>query len=165
VIACLLPTGIRFYAPDGEWWTALRGSVLIAVALVVVFFAAGGFAVTNLNAGVEARAQRQTAAIVLARHRLDTITRSRQAECIKRGPLCRNLEAQEQAAIAELERLQADVKAGADPQAAAHGISSAQLHVIQAGSMVALCLFSGVFISFGAGLIWRRPSPSPPEAR
>jgi hypothetical protein len=44
VIACLLPTGIRFYAQEGEWWTALRGWVLMAVALVVVFFAAGGFA-------------------------------------------------------------------------------------------------------------------------
>jgi hypothetical protein len=41
-------------------------------------------------------------------------------------------------AISELERLRIDVKADADPQAAALGISSARLHVIQAGSMVAL---------------------------
>lgn len=27
-IACLLPTGIGFYAQDGEWWTALRGWLL-----------------------------------------------------------------------------------------------------------------------------------------
>ncbi len=51
------------------------------------------------------------------------------------------------------------MKADADPQAVALGISSARLHVIQAGSTVALCLFSGLFISFGAGLIWRRPAP------
>jgi hypothetical protein len=156
VIACLLPTAIRFYCQDGEWWTALRGWVLMAVALVVVFFAAGGFAVTNLAAGTQARGERSTADTTLARRRLDTVTKSRQAECTRRGPLCRNLEAQEQAAIAELERLQADVKADADPQAAALGISSTRLHVLQAGSMVALCLFSGLFISFGAGLIWRR---------
>jgi hypothetical protein len=108
---------------DGDWWTALRGWLLLAVALVVVFFAAGGFAVTNLSAGVEARAERQTAEIVLAQRRLDTVTTSRLAECTKRGSLCRSLEAQEQVAIAELGRLQADVKADADPQAAAFGIS------------------------------------------
>jgi hypothetical protein len=91
----------------------------------------------------------------LAQRRLDTVTKSRAAECARRGPLCRKLEADEQDAIAALERLAADVKAEADPQAAALGMSSARLHVVQAGSMVALCLFSGLFISFGAGLIWR----------
>jgi hypothetical protein len=155
VIACLLPTAIRFYCRDGEWWTALRGWVLMAVALVVVFFAAGGFAVTNLNAGVDARAERSTAEIVLAQHRLDTVTKSRAGECAKRGPLCRKLEAEELAAIASLEQARVDVKAEADPQAAALGISSARLRVVQAGALVALCLFSGLFISFGAGLIWR----------
>jgi hypothetical protein len=42
----------------------------------------------------------------------------------------------------------------ADPQAAALGISSARLRIVQAGALVALCLFSGLFISFAAGLIW-----------
>jgi hypothetical protein len=102
---------------------------------------------------------------MLAQRRLDTVTSSRQAECTKRGPLCRKLEAEEQDAIASLEQTRVDVKAEADPQAAALGISSARLRVVQAGSIVALCLFSGLFISFGAGLIWRRPAPSPPEAR
>jgi hypothetical protein len=165
VIACLLPTGIRFYARDGEWWAASRGWVLMTVALAVVFFAAGGFAVTNLNAGVDARAERSTAEIVLAQRRLDTVTTSRAAECAKRGERCRKLEAEERDAIAALERLQANVKSDADPQAAAIGVSPARLHAIQAGSMVLLCLFSGLFISFGAGLIWCRPAPSPPEAR
>jgi hypothetical protein len=165
VIACLLPTGIRFYAQAGERWTALRGWVLMAVALAVVFFAAGGFAVTNLNAGVDARAERSTVEIVLAQRRLDTVTKSRAAECVKRGPLCRKLEAEEQAAIASLEQARVDVRQDADPQAAALGISSARLRIVQAGALVALCLFSGLFISFGAGLIWRRPAPSPPESK
>jgi hypothetical protein len=159
VIACLLPTGIRFYAQDGEWWTALRGWVLMTFALAVVFFAAGGFAVTNLNAGVDARAERSTAEIALAQRRLDTVTTSRAAECAKRGERCRKLEAEERDAIASLEQARVDAKAEADPQAAALGISSARLHVVQAGAMVALCLFSGLFISFGAGLIWPRPAP------
>jgi hypothetical protein len=154
VLATLLPTGIMFYRRNGEAWTALLGWLLLVVALVVVFFAAGGFAVTNLNAGVDARAERSTAEIVLAQRRLDTVTKSRAAECAKRGPLCRKLEAEERNAIAALERLQANVKSDADPQAAALGISSARLRVVQAGALVALCLFSGLFISFGAGLIW-----------
>jgi hypothetical protein len=52
IIACLIPTGIRFYWTGGEAWTAVRGWALMAVALVVVFFAAGGFAITNITSGV-----------------------------------------------------------------------------------------------------------------
>jgi hypothetical protein len=94
ILACLLPTGITFYLRSGERFTALRGSPLMAIALTVVFFAAGGFAVTNLNAGVEARAERSTTETSLAQRRLDTITRSRLAECAKRGDRCRKLESE-----------------------------------------------------------------------
>jgi hypothetical protein len=121
----------------------------------VVFLASGGFAIANLNAGVEARGERSTAEMTLAQRRLDTVSKAREAECKKRGERCRALEGEERAAIASLSAAQAMVKAEADPQAAALGISSARLHTVQAGSMVALCLFSGLFISFGAGLIWR----------
>jgi hypothetical protein len=156
VVACLLPTGVRFYAQQGEWWTALRGWLLMTVALTVVFFAAGGFAVTNLNAGTEARGERSTADTMLAQRRLDTLAKSRQAECTKRGDRCRKLEADEKVAMDDLMRPRADVKAEADPQAAALGVSSSRLHAVQAGSMVALCLFAGLFISFGMGLVFRR---------
>jgi hypothetical protein len=156
VLACLIPTGIRFYAQDGERWTALRGWALMLVTLAVVFLAAGGFAVTNLNAGTEARAERQTSEVVLAQRKLDTLAKAREAECKRRGPECRRLEREEQDAIAALGGAQAGVRADADPQAAALGISSTHLHLVQAGAMVALCLFSGLFISFGAGLIWPR---------
>jgi hypothetical protein len=156
VIACLIPTVSRFYWQTGDWWTALRGWLLLAVALVVVFFAAGGFAVTNLTAGTEARAERSTPEVDLAQRRLDALSKSREAECSKRGDRCRKLESEDKDAIAALERLRAEMRAEADPQAAALGIPSTRLHAAQAGSMVALCLFSGLFISFGAGLIWRR---------
>jgi hypothetical protein len=156
VLACLIPTAIRFYAQDGERWTALRGWALMLVTLAVVFPAAGGFAITNLNSGIEARAERQTSEVVLAQRKLDTLTKAREAECKRRGPECRRLEREEQDAIADLGRAQAGVKAEADPQAAALGVSPPTLHLVQAGAMVALCLFSGLFISFGAGLIWPR---------
>ena len=156
VLACLIPTGIRFYSASGERWTALCGRALMAVALTVVFFAAGGFAITNINSGIEARAERQTAEVMLAQRRLDTLAKSRVDECRRRGPECRRLEREEQEAIAALSQAQAGVRAEADPQAAALGISATSLHLVQAGAMVALCLFSGLFISFGAGLIWPR---------
>jgi hypothetical protein len=155
VIACLIPTATRFYWQDGDWWTALRGWLLMAVALVVVFFAAGGFAVTNLNAGTEVRAERETASMRDLRAQIAGLDRSIASECARRGDRCRDLEHQRADANARLAAERDSIKSDADPQAQAFGISSARLHVVQAGAMVALCLFSGLFISFGAGLIWR----------
>ncbi len=154
VLACLIPTGIRFYAQDGERWTALRGWALMAVALAVVFFAAGGFAVTNINSGIEARAERETPAMRDLRTQIAGLDKSITSECSKRGDRCRELEGKRDTANGKLETERQGVKADADPQAAALGISSATLHLIQAGAMVVLCLASGLFISFGAGLIW-----------
>jgi hypothetical protein len=156
VLACLIPTGIRFYFQSGEPWSAVRGWALMAVALVVVFFAAGGFAVTNLNAGIEARAERETPTMRDLRNQVAGLDRSITSECAKRGDRCRDLERQRADANAKLAIERANLKSDADPQAAALGVSSASLHLVQAGAMVALCLFSGQFISFGAGLIWPR---------
>jgi hypothetical protein len=154
IIACLIPTGVRFYFQNGEPWSAVRGWALMAVALVVVFFAAGGFAVSNLNAGVEARAERETPAMRDLRTQVASLDKSITSECSKRGDRCRDLERQRAEANAKLAIERTNLKADADPQAAALGISSTNLHLVQAGAMVALCLFSGLFISFGAGLIW-----------
>jgi hypothetical protein len=156
IIACLIPTAIRFYWQNDEPWTAVRGWALMAVALVVVFFAAGGFAVTNINSGIEARAERETPAIRDLRVQIAGLDKSIVSECVKRGDRCRDLERQRAEANAKLEIERVSLKADADPQAAALGVSSTSLHLVQAGAMVALCLFSGLFISFGAGLIWPR---------
>ncbi len=153
---------------------------MMAVALVVVFFAAGGFAITNINAGVEVRAERETQTMKDLRKQiegLDTtisnLTSSigvpgadgviHQGECAKRGPKCEGLEAQRNEANGKREtannKLEAErnsVKEDADPTARALGISSTKLRLAQGGAMVALCLCSGLFISFGAGLIWPR---------
>jgi hypothetical protein len=155
VLATLLPTGIMFYGRDHRMFAALRGWALTAIALVVVFFAAGGFAVTNLNAGTEARAERETPAMHDLHILVAGLDKSITSECVKRGAKCRDLEAQRAAANERIESERASLKAVADPQAAAIGVDAARLHLVQAGSMVALCLFSGLFISFGAGLIWR----------
>jgi MarR family len=154
IMACLIPTAIRFYWQGGEPWAALRGWALMVVALVVVFFAAGGFAITNIHSGVEARMERETPAMRDLRTQLAGLDRSIASECAKRGDRCRELERQRADANTKLATERAGTKADADPQAVALGISSLTLHLVQAGAMVALCLFSGLFISFGAGLIW-----------
>ena len=92
LMAGLIPTAIRFYWQNGERWTALRRWGLMAVALVVVFFAAGGFALTNINTWVEVRAERETAEVAIARRKVDALTRSREDECRRRGDRCPELE-------------------------------------------------------------------------
>ncbi len=154
VLACLVPVGVRFYHQSGEVWTAVRGWALMTVALVVVLFAAGGFAITNINSGIEARAEREIPAMRDLRAQIAGLDKSITSECAKRGDRCRELERQRIEANTQLGIERASLKAGADPEAAALGVSSATLHLIQAGAMVALCLFAGLFISFGAGLIW-----------
>ncbi len=180
VIACLIPTANRFYFQDGDWRSVLKGRALMAVALVVVFFAAGGFAVTNISAGVEAKAERTTPRIEELKHEIEGLDKTitslntsigvpgadgviHQGECAKRGPKCDGLEAQRKeandnrkAANDKLDAERSNVKADADPAANALGISSTKLRLAQGGAMVALCLCSGLFISFGAGLIWPR---------
>jgi hypothetical protein len=81
IIACLIPTANQFYWRDRCWWSAAKGWGLMAVALVVVFFAAGGFVLTNINAGIEARQERQTPEIQTARQRADELKKSKDAEC------------------------------------------------------------------------------------
>jgi hypothetical protein len=156
VMACLIPTGIRFYRNGGERWTAFRGWTLLLICLAVVFLASGGFAISNLNAGIEARAERETSALRDLRAQIASLDKSITGECVKRGDRCRDLERQRADAQAKLSIERDGLKTGADPQAQALGISSANLHLVQAGAMVMLCLFSGLFISFGAGLVWPR---------
>jgi hypothetical protein len=115
VLACLIPTGAQFYMRNGERFSALRGWVLMAVALTVVFFAAGGFAVTNLNAGTEARAERETTAIRDLRTLVAGLDKSITTECTKRGDRCRDLERQRAEANAKLGIERISIKADADP--------------------------------------------------
>ena len=159
-----LPTAIRFYAEDRDRWTALRGMALMTVALIVVFFAASGFVLTNISNGTEVRADRITVAVQLAQRTADTIARSREDECKKRGDRCRALEEQERKALADLAGARAEAKATADPQAHALHVDSNTMRTAQAAAMVLMCLCSGYLIAFGAGLVWphsasaRRPA-------
>ena len=157
IVACAIPTAGRFYWQDGDRWTALRGFLIMAVALTVVFFAASGFVLTKISAGIEARGDRTTPAVELAQRTVNTLAKSREDECKKRGDHCRDLEAQERKALADLAVARAEVRAHADPQAQALHVDSNTVRTIQAAAMVGMCLIAGYIISFGAGLIWPRP--------
>jgi hypothetical protein len=156
ITACAIPTANRFYWRDGDWRTALRGAGLMVVALTVVFFAASGFVLNTISIGVEARGDRVTPAVELAQRTADTLAKSRADECRKRGDRCRDLEAQERKALADLAAAHAEVRAHADPQAQALHTDSNTIRTVQAGAMVVLCLCAGYLIAFGAGLIWPR---------
>jgi hypothetical protein len=157
IAACIIPTATRFYIQDGDWRTALRGWALMAISLAVVFFASSGFVLNTISTGLEVRGDRITPAVELAQRTADTLAKSRQAECAQRGPRCRDLEAQERKALADLAAARADVRAQADPQAQALRTDSNTVRTVQAAAMVAMCLCAGYLIAFGAGLIWRGP--------
>jgi hypothetical protein len=157
IVACAIPTATRFYWQDGERRTALKGIALMCLALTVVFFAASGFVLTNVSAGTELHGDRVTPAVALAQRTADTIAKSREDECRKRGDRCRDLEAQERKALADLAAARAEVRAMAYPQAQALHVDSNTVRTVQAAAMVGMCLAAGYIIAFGAGLVWPRP--------
>jgi hypothetical protein len=75
-----------------------------------------GFASLNVADITATRAARTTPAIDLAHRVADTITKSREAECLRRGPLCRALEADERQALADLTSARSALTSAADPQ-------------------------------------------------
>jgi hypothetical protein len=159
IVACAIPTANRFYFQDGDWRTALKGVALMCLALTVVFFASSGFVLNAISSGTELRGERVTPAVELAQRTVNTLAKSREDECRKRGDRCRDLEAQERKALADLAAARAEVRAMADPQAQALHVDSNTVRTIQAVAMVSMCLAAGYLIAFGAGLIWPRPRP------
>lgn len=154
ITACVIPTANRFYWQDGDRWTAIRGFMLMAVALAVVFFAASGFVLNMISTGVETRGDRITPAVELAQRTADTLARSRADECRRRGDHCRALEAEERKALADLAAARAEVRIHADPQAEAMHVDSNTVRTVQAAALVLMCLCAGYLISLGAGLVF-----------
>ena len=60
---------------------------------------ADGFAALNIT---DATAARSNPSIELVQRKVDALTQSRTAECVHRGPLCRDLEVREQEALVQL---------------------------------------------------------------
>jgi hypothetical protein len=122
----LTAEAIMFYLPSqtSNLWKGNRYGAFLAGILVYLFcfiFAITnslGFASSNLTEATTVRAERITPAILDAQRRLDTLTASRNAECLKRGDRCRQLEKDEQTAIESLRDARHEVSALADPQIA-----------------------------------------------
>jgi hypothetical protein len=103
------------------WQQRQWGSFLGALILWPLLFAFAltnslGFASQNLTETTTARAERVTPAIVDAQRKLDTLSASRNQECIKRGDRCRQLEKDEQTAIESLKVERDKVSSTSDPQ-------------------------------------------------
>jgi len=155
-----------FFLPDrsaqlfraGCWF---RGSVCGMLLLFAFAFAVNnsiGFASTNVAETTMARAERVTPEVEIAQRAADAATASRMGECTKRGPRCRELEAQEQTKLTELALARAKVSAQADLQA----IGAAKLvSWLSRGSLIRstddfamLRLFFGCVLPQLGGLLW-----------
>jgi len=154
IVACVLPTAIRFYWRDGNWWVALEGGALMCVVLSVIFFAASGFVLTNVSEAIEVRGERVTPTISIARGALNDARAARDRECSKVGPICRQREDTVAERQRKLDEAKADVRATADPQAEALNVAPNTLRTAKASVMVAMCLAAGFIISLGWGLLF-----------
>jgi hypothetical protein len=110
--ALMLPGAASLFARAGHraWaltaWSAWLAFMALSTMAGLGFTAGGmGDIMAGRSAAImsadEARAQRSVAVATLQRA-LDTATEARRAECAKRGPLCRDREADERAALTAL---------------------------------------------------------------
>jgi hypothetical protein len=119
-----LAEATMFYLParaavlwrDRRWGAFGFAAVLWPFLFVFALTNSLGFASLNFTDIATARAERVTPAIDDARRKADTLTRSREDECRKRGDRCRDLEGKELNAIEELKAERAKVGKAADPQ-------------------------------------------------
>jgi len=120
--------GAAFFLPDqaaqlfrARRWVlaAIAGLLLFPLTLVFAVNNSIGFASTNLSETTMARAARVTPEVEVAQRAADAATAARLGECTKRGPRCRDLEAQEQTKLTELGAARGKIAAQADPQAIA----------------------------------------------
>jgi len=120
----LIAEGILFYLPAraAEVWRQRHfGAFAFAVVLWPFLFTFAltnslGFASLNLTDVAIARAERVTPEVALTQRTADTLKKSREDECRKRGDKCRQLEQDERNALADLRTAQAKVSQTADPQ-------------------------------------------------
>jgi hypothetical protein len=119
-----LTESTMFFLPAqaSSLWKGNRyAAFLLSVAVYILFFSFAvynslGFASVNLTDRATVKAERITPAVSDAQRRLDTLSASRASECQKRGPLCRQLEKEEQEVSKALTEARREVSATSDPQ-------------------------------------------------
>ncbi len=152
----------------GTWSAAATLAVLASLGFVerhVSDTAAGRAAiVTTASAATDQR----ISAIEAARTAADAARRAREAECVRRGPLCREREADERAALNTLNSgIAAPIPAVAeiadtDPQVTASVRLATWVHIpvaaedvvnLRLALMVAIPNLAGLILAFAAGLM------------
>lgn len=108
----------------------------------------------QINAGEEARAE--AAETVLAQRRLDKVTKFRASRAPSAGRSAGSLKPTSGPPIVSVEQASVDLKGGGSPHAPAKRRQSCSTKGRPGGLHgAAVLFFRGLFISFGAGLIWR----------
>jgi hypothetical protein len=153
-IAATMPSALRFLRDMHEHGWVWLGRAVLAISVTVVALASSGFVITNVSDATAIRADRMTPAVASAQTALEDAKGARDRECTKVGPICRQREDMVSQRQAELDRAKAEVKADADPQAAALYLTSSELRTIKAAVMVALCLAAGLIIGIGNVLLF-----------
>jgi hypothetical protein len=111
-----LPTQASYLWRQRHWLKSIFASILCIFLFAFGLLASIGFASANLTEATTARAERISPALADAERKRDAITASKQAECVKRGDKCRQLEKDEQLAIEGVRTEREKVSATADPQ-------------------------------------------------
>jgi hypothetical protein len=155
LVAVAMPTALSFYWDGRQWFRALLGAGVLAIALTVVALAASGFVVTNVSDATLIRVE-HSHTVASAQAALDDAKAARDRECAKVGPVCRQREEIVNQRQAELDRAATTANAEADPQAAALHLTSNELRTVKAAVMVAICLAAGLIVALGSGLVFPR---------
>jgi hypothetical protein len=161
--------------------SAISAWIVVVVSMALTMIATAGFMSQNIGDAMAARAgviidakitaDQRALAIVIAQRAADTATSARQSECAIRGPRCRDNEAAERAALAELakangvpiERAPA-ISTAADP--GAHmigdllenlGITEPRVQYARTAGMTVAPATAGLLLSFSMMLGTERP--------
>src|ERR1700719_1321520 len=97
--AFVLPTQAGHLWQSRRRLAAATAWLIWAFTFAFALIASVGFAALNIADTTSARAGRTTPEVTLAQRAADVAAASRQAECAKRGPLCRDREADERRAL------------------------------------------------------------------
>jgi hypothetical protein len=117
-IAFKLPQQMSSLCRQRRWGGFGIASIIYLPLLGFAIYNSLGFASQNFQETKTVRSERITPAVTDAMLKRDTFTASRDAECRKRGPLCRQFEQDVISAMDAVEKAREKVSALADPQIA-----------------------------------------------
>jgi hypothetical protein len=193
----LVVDGVTFALPtvaSAMWRARCRASaisawIIVAGFMVLRMIATAGFTSQNIGDAMAARAaviidaeasaDQRVQAIEIARRAAETATSARQAECAIRGPRCRDDEAAERAALAELAKannlpIEKAPAISAAPDPGAHmigdlleslGITERRVQYARTAGMTVAPATAGLLLSFSMMLLFSAGRPARRDAQ